>query len=549
MLYQPQNRGHVPEETVRIARKAFPKGNVYMIMRDEMGPLYDDERFEPLFSHRGQSAISPGNLAMVMVMQYAEGMTDVQAAGAVSSRIDWKYALGLPLAYAGFDPSVLSEFRDRILTGGLEQMLLDEMLTLFIAGGWLKGGGQQRTDATHVLAAVRQLNRLEMVGETVRQALEALAMVAPRWLQGQVTLDWYDRYGVRFEQYRLPAKKKEQEALGQQIGRDGAHLLACIYDEQTPAYLSQIEAVEVLHRIWLQQYYVDDGVVQWRPKKWLPPSKKLIISPYDVEARYGRKRDVSWSGYKVHLTETCDNDRPNLVTQVLTTSAPVADVEVTSAIEQALADKGVQPKTLLVDQAYTDANLLVGATEQGIELLGPVAHDTSSQAQRGQGFSAADFTIHWEAQQATCPQGKASRLWRYEQDSQGYESIRVRFARSDCDGCTVRSACTQAQQGRTIRIRPQAQYEALQAARAYQRTAEFKERYKRRAGVEGTISQGIRSFDLRQARYRGLAKTHLQHVLVAGAMNLTRMAKWLQGNRQKSQTRRTHFNRLAPAYT
>jgi transposase len=398
-------------------------------MGDEMGPLYQDEQFASLFSTLGQSGLSPGNLGQIMVMQYAEGLTDAQAASASASRIDWKYALGLPLTYAGFDPSVLSEFRERLLLGGLEAVLLDEMLKMYVERGWLKSKGQQRTDATHVVAVVRQLNRLEMVGETMRQALEVLAVVAPGWLQAQVTPDWYDRYGARFEQYRLPSKQAEQERLGQQIGRDGIHLLTCLYDEAAPLYLRQLEAVTILRQIWLQQYYVAEEGLKWRPAAWLPPAKKLIISPYEVEARHGRKRDVTWNGYKVHLTESCEPDRPNLVTHVLTTPAPVADVEVTATIQQALVAKGLTPKTHLVDQGYTDADLLVSAAQAGIELLGPVSQDTNSQAQAAEGFAATDFTVDWERQQATCPGGKLSRLWRYEQDAQAHESIRVRFAR------------------------------------------------------------------------------------------------------------------------
>jgi transposase len=549
MLYQSQNRGGIPEETVRVARQAFPKGNVYMRMGDEMGSLYQDEQFASLFSTLGQSGLSPGNLGQIMVMQYAEGLTDAQAASASASRIDWKYALGLPLTYAGFDPSVLSEFRDRLLLGGLAAVLLDEMLKLYVEQGWLKSEGQQRSDATHVVAVVRQLNRLEMVGETLRQALEVLAVVAPAWLQTQVTPDWYDRYGARFEQYRLPSKQAEQEQLGQQIGRDGLHLLTCLYDEGAPVYLRQLEAVTILRQIWLQQYYVAEEGLKWRPAEWLPPAKKLIISPYEVEARHGRKRDVTWNGYKVHLTESCDPDRPNLVTHVLTTPAPVADVEVTATIQQALVAKGLTPKTHLVDQGYTDADLLVSAAQAGIELLGPVSQDTNSQAQPAAGFAATDFTVDWERQQATCPGGKLSRLWRYEQDSQGHESIRVRFARADCAACPSQPLCTRSPQGRSLRLQLLPQQQALQAARAYQQTTDFQQRYKRRAGIEGTISQAVRSFDLRQARYRGLAKTHLQHILVAAALNLTRMAHWLQSQGERARTRSSHFSRLAPGFT
>jgi transposase len=199
MSLQPQEVPPVPEETCRIARAAFPKGNVYIRMRDALGAIYQDQLFAPLFPTRGQPAASPWRLALTTIMQFAEGLSDRQAADAVRSRIDWKYALSLVLTDPGFDFSVLSEFRARLIAGSLEHQLLEAMLTQFKARGWLKARGQQRTDSTHVLAAIRTLNRLESVGETWRAALNSLAVVAPDGLLTLVTSDWFDRYGTRVE--------------------------------------------------------------------------------------------------------------------------------------------------------------------------------------------------------------------------------------------------------------------------------------------------------------------------------------------------------------
>ncbi|MDQ5851523.1 MAG: transposase, partial [Chloroflexota bacterium] len=168
MSLRPQVVYLVPEETARVARAAFPKGNVYMRMHDELGMFYEDLQFAPLFSTRGQPAEAPARLALVLVMQFAENLTDRQAADAVRSRIDWKFALGLELTDPGFDYSVLSEFRSRLIAGGVEDLLLDTMLDHFKAQGLIKPRGRQRTDSTHVLAAIRSLNRLELVGRTLQ---------------------------------------------------------------------------------------------------------------------------------------------------------------------------------------------------------------------------------------------------------------------------------------------------------------------------------------------------------------------------------------------
>ena len=173
MSLQPQAIPPVPEETARIARAILPKGNTSIHMRDELGTFFRDEDFLDLFSEKGQPAESAWRLALVMVMQYAEGLTDRQAADAVRTRIDWKYALRLEITDPGFDFSVLSEFRGRLLTHQAERRLFDKMLSQFRERGWVKERGKQRTDSTHVRASIRAVNRLECVGETMRHARSA----------------------------------------------------------------------------------------------------------------------------------------------------------------------------------------------------------------------------------------------------------------------------------------------------------------------------------------------------------------------------------------
>ena len=229
--YQAHNF-EIPEETIEVARAAFPKGNVYLTMRDKLGPLFDDADFAPLFAWQGQEGVSPGLLAMVTIMQYMEGLTDRQTADGVRGRIEWKYALGLRLRYAGFHYSILSPFRDRLLAGGQEALLFDKILERLQEHGLLSGQRQQRTDSSHVLAAIRSLNRLECVGETLRRVLDDLARVAPEWLLAQISRDWFERYGARIEAYRLPEKQAERAALQAQIGQDGSQLLTAIDSEK-----------------------------------------------------------------------------------------------------------------------------------------------------------------------------------------------------------------------------------------------------------------------------------------------------------------------------
>jgi transposase len=545
MSLKPRTFDPVPAETARVAQAAFPQGNTYIQMRDVFGALYADEAFTPLFSPRGQPALAPACLALVTVMQFAEGLSGRQAAHAVRGRIDWKYALGLELTDPGFDASVLSEFRTRLLAGQAEALLFERLLQRFREAGLLKARGQQRTDSTHVLAAIQTLNRLECVGETLRQALNVLAVVAPDWLRAQVPPAWGDRYGPRFAEYRLPPGRPERYALAETIGTDGLQLLQWMYTAPTPAWFRDIPAVEVLRQVWVQQFYSVEGVLRWRQAEDLPPSTVMICSPYDAEARYSKKRSTEWTGYRVHLTETCDADAPHLITDVQTTPAPGSDFDMLPTIQAALATREVLPAVHLVDAGYVTADHLVASQkEHDVLLLGPVNPDASWQAKAHQGFDVASFVVDWDTHTVTCPHGRRSVQWVPGYDRHAHPVIHIRFARTDCQACPARVHCTQAaSQPRALTIRPRDQHAALQAARQRQTTEEFKQEYARRAGVEGTISQAVRTAGLRRARYIGLAKTHLQNLITAAALNVLRVGAWL-AERPRAPTRFSPFAAL-----
>jgi len=231
----PHTIGPIPAETSRIARAGNPKGTLAMWLRDELGAIYRDEEFADLYPQRGQPALWRWRLALVTLVQYVEDMTDRQAAEAVRERIDWKYLLGLELSDPGFDASVLVEWRERLLAQGAQERLLDQVLLVCRERGWLKAGGKMRSDATHVLAAVRWLHHLETVGETLRAVLEELAQGVPDWLLSWMADEWFKRYEARMDSRRLPKKAPQRTQLAEQIGRDGALLLRALERAQTPA--------------------------------------------------------------------------------------------------------------------------------------------------------------------------------------------------------------------------------------------------------------------------------------------------------------------------
>ena len=566
---QPKPWPEVPGGTARVARRASGKGNLAMRIRDVLGQVYVDEAFAEAFGARGKPGISPAQLMIATVLQFTENLTDRQAAEAVRDRITWKYALGLELEDAGFDFSVLSEFRDRLVREELTRLALDALLDRLAAQGLVKAGGRARTDSTHVLGAIRHLNRLELAGETLRAALEALAVAHPGWLTGVIDPAWQQVYGARIDNLHLPSSDTKRAELMIAYGRDGYHLLDQVYSASAPTWLRELEAVQVLRRVWIQQFYRDvdpaTGGQEVRRREQerdggdgLPPGHQRIVSPYDLDARYSIKREHGWEGYKVHFTETCDTptrhdtqdhrhdeqrgDPPNLITNVETTLATVPDVAMTETIHQHLAERGLLPEEHLADSGYPSADIIVRAARlHGLTLVTPMLLDHSAQARAGAGYDKAAFAFDFAARQATCPQQVASSSWT-DADQRGTEAIVVSWAVSDCGPCPAKGLCTTGRR-RHITLRSRDLHEALAAARARQTTAEWKCRYAARAGVEGTMRQTSHVTGIRTARYRGLPKTTLEHVIAATAVNLIRLDAYWTG-RPLDRTRSSHLARL-----
>ena len=559
MSMRPRVLAEVPEQTAAVARAAFRKPTLAMRVRDELGDVFADGAFIDAFGIRGRPGISPGQLAMVTVLQFAENLTDRQAADAVRGRIDWKYCLGLALTDPGFDFSVLSQFRTRLVTHDLQGMAFEILLDRLVELGLVTARGRLRTDATHVVAAVRDLNRLEMVGETLRAALEALAAAAPAWLAGHLDAEMIKRYGARVDEWRLPKDQAGRQKRAVQTGRDGYRLLKAVTDRRAPDWLHRIPAVDVLRQVWIQQYTVSEsgrGVI-WRDADLhgLPPGRTRIISPYDTDARYSEKRGRAWEGYKVHISETCDNtptddgttdptQPPNLITNVATTHAAVADSAMTMPIHTMLTDRDLLPAEHLMDAGYpSTANLLTLRTEHQVRLIAPMRGDSSRHAREGSAYARDKFTIDFDQQQATCPQGHRSATWNPARQD-GQDVIVVSFPLSACIICPARPDCTRSQQRRRqLTLRPRHLHEALRNARAEQQTDTWKQTYRARAGIEGTIHQTTTVTGIRQARYTGLGKVTLEHAFAATAINLIRLHAWWTGT-PLQRTRTTHLSRL-----
>ncbi|WP_331743593.1 IS1182 family transposase [Kitasatospora sp. NBC_01300] len=530
MSIRPRPGDEVPELTARMARASNPGGTTAMWVRDRLDGLWRDEDFADWYPRDGRPGLSPAQLATVSVLQFLLGLSDRDAAEAVRCRIDFKYALGLELDDTGFHHSVLGDFRDRVLADGRTDRLLDLALARLKEAGLVRERTTQRTDSTHVLASIRDFTRLELVTEAVRAALEELARTADHTLDGLVEEDWGRRYGRPVRLGKNPTRPKTRIAT---TGEDARRLLEHL-SRHHPGLLSRPQ-VQVLRQVLVQNYYWDPaGRLRWRDDAdgpGLPPSADRIVSPYDPTARYARRGQVTrWTGFLAHVTETCSDDGPNVITDVATMSATSADTEVLPGIHTRLERRSLRPDQHLVDGGYTSLPHLEQAErEHRITLVGPLPGNPTRQHRRGEGFARDDFRIDFDRREVTCPQGQTSAGWHgpYPTSSPTAAPLIVaRFTKSQCRPCPARAKCTTSRDAaRTVGFPPRELLELQQRNRAEQQDPAWHKRYAVRSGIEGTICEFAHGHGMRRCRYRGQAKAHLQHVLTAIAVNIERLSR------------------------
>jgi transposase len=520
----------VPELTVRVARASNPAGTTAMWVRDRLDGLWADEDFAGWYPRDGRPGISPAQLATVSVLQFLLDLSDRDAAEAVRCRIDFKYALGLELDDPGFHHSVLGDFRERLLEDSRADRLLDLALARLKEAGLVRERTSQRTDSTHVLAAVRDLTRLELVTEAVRAALEELARTAGHALEGLVDDEWGRRYGRPVRLGKNPARPKTRmNEAGADARRLLEHLAASYQD------LLHGPQMQALRQVLVQIYHWDPaGRLRWRydnDGSGLPPSAARIVSPYDLAARYARRGQVTrWTGYLAHVTETCADDGPNVITDVATMPATSADTAAVAGIHARLERRGLLPAEHLVDGGYTSlVHMERAGREHQVTLTGPLPGNRTRQHRDQDGYARDDFRVDYDRQEVTCPQGQVSKGWHGPYPTSSPDAaplIVARFTKAQCQPCPARAACTASGDGkRTVGFPPRELYELQVRNRADQQDPAWHKRYAVRSGVEGTVCELARGHGMRHCRYRGQPKAHLQHVLTAIAVNIERLSQ------------------------
>ncbi|MEU2672668.1 IS1182 family transposase [Streptomyces sp. NPDC007164] len=528
---RPRSGEQVPPLTAQVARASNPNGTTAIWVRDRLDGLWCDEDFADWYPRDGRPGLSPAQLATVCVLQFLLGLSDRQAAEAVRCRIDFKYAMAMELDDPGFHHSVLAGFRDRLAEGDRADRLLDLALARLKEYGLVRERTTQRTDSTHVLAAVRDLTRLELITEAVRAVLEEVAGTAPHLLDELVDEQWGRRYGRPVRLGKNPTKPRTRILA---TGNDAVRLLEHLYQHGADRAFSP--RIQALRQIMVQNYHRDAaGHLRWRSAEaeggpGLPPSSRAIVSPYDISARYARHGHIiSWKGFSAHLTETCAPDGPNVITDVATTAATTHDSKVLPGIHTRLHRRGLLPAEHLVDSGYTSlVHLDQAARQHQVTVTGPLPGNPTRQHRQNEGFGRDDFHIDYDRRQVTCPQGQVSRGWHgpYPTSSPTAAPLIVaRFTKGQCHPCPARAQCTTSREGaRNVGFPPRELRDLQLRVRTEQQTPEWKTRYAVRSGVEGTVNEFAHGHGMRRCRYRGQDKAHLQHVLTAIAVNIERLS-------------------------
>lgn len=508
---------HIPEDTARLGQKILKAGNFYR----QIGELFDslfpkEEVFAELYESTGRGAIPPLLMVLVTVFQMLESVPDRVAAEWVVSRIDWKYALHLPLDYAGFHFTDLHAFRQRLLAHGRERWFLDELLVRLKKMGLIKRRGKIRTDSSRLLGVVERLSQLELVTESIRVALRAVSAVEPEWIEKNVPASFREVYEQRHSEYGLSEREVDERLV--KAGKDGFWFLAQV-EQSGLRTLQELGEIETLRSVLQQQFPNASGEA---PATQRPTGGEIIESPHETQARRSTKRGNSWIGYKFQVSESCDPDKPNLVVDIDVTNATANDCPELPKIQARLKERDLLPGEQQVDQGYMSGKRLAESEALGIKLMGIPLSDT----QGPEGFRQADFVIDESTQQVTCPGGHTNVVWSEKQtDDQDAVYVLIRFDAQTCQQCPFFGRCTKSCQGRSLTLHPYRQL--LAERRAEAQSEDFRQKLHLRAGIEGTISELVRAHGLRHARYRGLPKTRLQACFTAIATNLKRVTRWL----------------------
>jgi transposase len=515
----------IPQEISSWGKKYLKDSNLYRVIGDQLLSFISADEFTSMYSNTGRPSINPIILSLVTLFQFLEEIPDRVAAQYAITRLDWKYALHIPMDDPGFHYSDLCNFRKRLAKHGKESLLFDQLLEKIESLGYLKKRKHQRTDSTHVLALVSELSRLENLSESLRVSLRAIHKSDSAFYEMKIPVLYRDHWSISHSDYQMTDSQRK-EALDR-VGQDIYWLLSFL--ETNKKSFLRLPELEVLQTLFYQHFTLQDSQKICLKDK-ADTGKDKIQSPHEPEARYSEKRGKSWVGYKTHITETAnEKGEVNFVTDITTTNSCEQDNETLSGIQEKLEAANLKPEQQSVDKGYVTGANLSESDKKDIQLMGE-----ASQLNNKSLFTADDFIVDYQTMTATCPARCTSISWKQRESGKNKGDVQIRFG-DQCNHCSLKEKCTTSKRGRRLRLSPH--YPILRERREESKTDAFKELMKRRPPVEGTISEMVRAHGLRTSRYRGMVKTHFHGLMIGTAVNLKRLVKAisLSKNNQKQQ--------------
>lgn len=523
------------DQSERIPKAVRRQAEFFLFFARTVFPLLERyrERLAAAYTaDNGRPAWDPVRLLGVLVLQFVLRVADRQAAEQVQYDQRWRLALHLTPEDATFDPSLLAVFRNRLVDGAQEGLAFAAVLDYLVEQGWVPKRSRQRLDSTHVRALASLMSRLECARETIRLLLEDLEA-------DETFPETWATYWERYVETKLDprAQAPALEAKSLQAGRD----MLAIWTEAAGCWkIVARDAFVLLQRVFLDNYSLEAG---GQVGKARAQPTGAVHNPHEPEAQWSSKsttRDKSWVGYKAQVGETVQ-DQPraageptaNFLTAMATQNAPASDKAGMTQVAVEQQRMGLEaPSALYVDGAYVSSEALQDAREQGRELRGPAP----ASPDRGKVFTVEAFDVHVEERYALCPAAqRSSNCSRLEEQATGKVVYRMEWSNMVCGACPLRAQCvSQGQDHRTFVVG--ALHSLLQDRRREMRTEAFKQDMRKRNGIEGTQSELVRGYGLRQARYRTFAKVRLQNYLIGAACNIRRLFRRIQWLAEQGHT-------------
>lgn len=501
-------------------------GDLCATIRDEITPLIKDSDFGDMYKEGGRPPVSPRILVLTSIMQYIERLSDRAAVKNLKFRLDWKIAFELPLEFAGFHPTTLVYFRNRLLENQKATFAFDKVIEHLKNCGVIRARGKQRIDSTHIIGCVQKLSRIELFHETLRLFCQEVACY--KHVMDEELVRWVDNY--LHEVNTQGISDEERDRLIVAAGQAMQGFLEWAEREQGPKEVKGLKSYQTMKQVFDQNFEVVDGPEPGPgsgPKlRKVATGKDHICSPHEVDARYSSKGGKGWLGYKGEVVETVtgSQDEVNFITHIDIIEATDFDGDSLVEIVEDLQEKGIAPSELYGDTHYNTAANIEEAAKRGVTVEGPVKKNSNRVKEKNKGFK-----IDLEQKKAICPQGIESIKFNEKKP----DNVYAKFPKNSCADCDRKSICEPELRGKRIEMkRPNP---ILEQRRKQMKDPGYNRDLHKRNGIEGTLSGLVRGQSWRRSRYRGKDKSQLQAKFTGAAANIIRLHRKRQFDKNETQ--------------